>query len=452
MTSPYYRFRFLARGPVMPHGFEAAQHAPPRWGERLTRHWSINGRFLTQSTTGVQRYAREIARALDIALGYDHPWVRDLDVDLLVPPGAQHDLELSRIRTIEVGRTGGHRWEQLTLPFHVRGGLLSLGNVGPIGVPRQIVCMHDVNTRNFPSSYSRAFRLSQRMLLPLLARVVVKVATVSNHSADQLVLHHICRRQKLTIVPNGHEHALRWRAKHSAATLALADRRTIVMIGTPAPHKNIGMILAMADRIAAAGLRIAIVGKTDPRVYRGYDPGLGSDTVVWLGRLSDAELAALLQDALCLAFPSFVEGFGLPPLEAMTLGCAVVVSDQASLPELCGNAALYASPTNPDAWLDCFLQLQCDQNLRQRLIARGRERAKAFSWTRSAQLYLEAMAIADSVVAEADRGMMWSSPSLPRGDTAADLNSIEPSIAEHRTPAGPIDVPKQAAASIGALQ
>jgi glycosyltransferase involved in cell wall biosynthesis len=85
----------------------------------------------------------------------------------------------------------------------------------------------------------------------------------------------------------------------------------------------------------------------------------------------------------------------LPALEAMALGCPVVSSNSASLPEVCGEAALYASPHEPDAWLRQFLRLRDDGKLRQDLVARGLVRARHYSWRRTAEVYLEAMARID---------------------------------------------------------
>lgn len=370
----------------------------------MQRHWSVNGRFLLQPSTGVQRYAREIVRALDDELDRGHPLSNGLTVDLIVPPGHRGDFPLKTIRTVERGPLTGHAWEQAVLPACVRGGLLSLGNTGPIAVRRQIVCLHDLNTRVVPGSYSRAFRALQRVLPPLLGRTCAAVATVSRHSAGELVRHGVCGGDKVVVIPNGHEHAGRWVPCHSDATRAAAGQGTVVVIGTPAPHKNVGLILSLAPRLAAAGLRIALVGGLDPRVYRSGDGAPDAPNVLRLGKLPDAQLAALLQSSLCLAFPSYAEGFGLPPLEAMALGCPVVASDRASLPEICGTAALLASPADPDAWFDSLLRLRHDQALRARLIERGRERARGYSWAASARLYLKAMDEVDATASARSRG------------------------------------------------
>ncbi|WP_099864342.1 glycosyltransferase family 4 protein [Pararhizobium haloflavum] len=362
----------------------------------MTRRWIVNGRFLAQPVTGVQRYAHEIVTALDRLMASGQLLTRDLEIEVLAPPNADHVLALKTIPIRRVGYLTGHAWEQAALPTAVAsGGLLSFCNTGPITVGRQIVCIHDTNVFSWPQSYSLAFRALYRQLLPRLGRSAANVATVSHYSAGELVTHGVATADRILVAPNGHDHAARWRPAHSAATRAIAGRDLIVMIGSPAPHKNMRLMLDMAERLKELGLRIAIVGMSNPRVFSETAMRQPVDNVLWLGRLSDAEMAALLKDSLCLAFPSFVEGFGLPPLEAMALGCPVVVSDRASLPEICADAALYAAPDDADAWLDQFRRLLMFPALRLDLAARGRARAGHFRWEMSAEAYLLAMARAD---------------------------------------------------------
>jgi glycosyltransferase involved in cell wall biosynthesis len=364
----------------------------------MRRQWSINGRFITQPVTGVQRYAREIVRALDHLLCQDHPLARGLELQLVVPAGSTDHLGLRAIRLKSVGRVKGYLWEQMVLPRHAHEGLVSLCNIGPLAAPKHIICIHDLNTRSFPSSYSMCFRALYRILQPALGRCAAQIVTVSQFSANEIASYSVFPLDRIIVIPNGHEHTNRWTSCHSAATRAAAGPNTIVLIGSTAPHKNIALMLDLAPRLHAAGLRIAVAGLGDPRVFATTAPGPRAPNVAWLGRLSDSELAALLRDCLCLAFPSFVEGFGLPPLEAMALGCPVVVSDRASLPEVCGKAALYASPNDADAWLAQFVRLSRDAALRARMIERARVRASTFAWTKSAELYLQVMAHADGLV------------------------------------------------------
>lgn len=378
-------------------------HMPLQQQAPAIRRWSINGRFATQSPTGVQRYAAEILRALDELLDVGHRAALGLELELLVPGNVQARLQLGAIAVRRVGRLTGHAWEQLDLPRHVQGGLISLCNTGPLAVGKQIVCIHDVNTRTYPTSYTLPFRVLYRGLHPALGHRVAAVATVSQYSARQLARYDIALADKITIIPNGHEHVKRWMPRHSAATLEAAGSKTVVVIGSRAPHKNVDLLLALAPQLARSGIRIAVVGARDTRVFAPAHGDKESSEILWLGRLSDSELAALLRDALCLAFPSFEEGFGLPPLEAMALGCPVVTSDRASMPEICADAALFASPEEPKAWLEQILRLSSDADLRADLVARGQRRAQFYSWRQSAFMYLDAMARLDDVHASSER-------------------------------------------------
>ena len=368
----------------------------------MRRTWFINGRFLAQPATGVQRYGLEVVRALDRHLAQSHPLNRRLEVELVAPRGTAPPPGLRSIAFRVAGHARGHVWEQAVLPRLARaGGLISLCNTGPLALRKHIVCVHDANTRTCPESYTLAFRTLYRVLHPALGRTAARIATVSGYSARRLAEHGICGPERIVLAPDGHEHALRWIASHSPATRAVAGPNTVVLVGSLAPHKNIGLILGMADQLAEAGLDVAVTGLHDSRVLKGHRPTSGAQGVTWLGRVTDNELAALLRDSLCLAFPSLEEGFGLPALEAMALGCPVVTSDRASLPGLCGDAALYASAFDAEAWLEALVRLRNDAGLRQRLVARGRLRAQRYRWARTAEIYLEEMARLDGLPIDA---------------------------------------------------
>ncbi|PLP56594.1 glycosyltransferase family 1 protein [Mesorhizobium loti] len=366
----------------------------------MARYWTINGRFLSQPTTGVQRYAREIVRSLDALVAERVPLTHGLELRLHCPPGSS-DFPLNSIEYCKIGGTGGHLWEQTKLAASSHGGgLLSLCNTGPLLSRKHIVCIHDANVWNAPHSYSLGFRASYKALLPCLGKTACNISTVSHFSRTELVRRDIVPLCKTFVAPNGHEHALKWKPEHSAATRLVASRDTIVMIGSAAPHKNVDLILGLADRLGKIGLKIAVVGMSDSRVFNTGAARAEVRNIHWLGRIGDSELAALLMDSLCLAFPSLTEGFGLPVVEAMALGCPVVVSDRASLPEVCGNAALYAPADNPHAWLDRFMSLRNSKALRLQLTAKGKARALAYCWRTSALRYLEAMAVADGIDTE----------------------------------------------------
>jgi len=353
------------------------------------RCWAINGRFLAQRMTGVQRYAYEIVSALDdLLLDTDKAAVAPA-FRLVLPPAVKTRPPLSTISVSPSWLGTGHAWDQFVLPFYEGAGVLSLGNLGPILARHHIVCIHDANTFILPESYSRIFGLAYRTLLPLVGKRARKVATVSQFSADMLVKYGVSQPDKIFVAPNGHEHVLRWDANNARIPLLSALKRPyILLLGSTAKHKNVDVILKQAEALDEAGIEIVVAGgafsifAADASVDR-------RSNVHHLGFVSDDELAALYEEALCLVFPSKTEGFGIPPLEAMAKGCPVISSNAASLVEVGGDAVLYVAPDDGSRWRDTIIGLADNKDLRAALSAKGRQRASLFSWRRSAELYLE---------------------------------------------------------------
>jgi glycosyltransferase involved in cell wall biosynthesis len=349
----------------------------------MSASFAVNGRYLTQSISGVQRYARNIVRALDQIPESEGATV-------ISPQGTSHPA-YERLQALQTGLSTGYVWEQGELPIAARGRrLLNLCNMAPILKNEQIVCIHDTNVLSSPGSYTRGFRTVYRCLQPLLARRAVQIATVSNASAQELARYLALSPDEIVVLPNGHEHALSWKPDPAALPAELPvhpqDRPFVLAINATAPHKNIRLLIDIAPRLEELGINVVIIGSD--HIIR--QPKLALPGNVYpLGRVSDDVLAYLLDQALCLAFPSFTEGFGLPLVEAMARGCPVVSSDCASMPEICGNAALLASPFDPAQWVDRISALKASDHLRIELAGRGREQCRTFSWQKSAMGYLE---------------------------------------------------------------
>jgi glycosyltransferase involved in cell wall biosynthesis len=239
-----------------------------------------------------------------------------------------------------------------------------------------------------PESYSWRFRALYRTLQPIIVRRAVRIATVSHDAARQLAQYLPVALRDVEILPNGHEHALRWDAAAAGVFREKPQIRPFVLIlGSRAWHKNIALILGLAERLDALGVEILVAGG-DGGIFAGTE-AVQAANIRRLGRVSDDDLALLFGRALCLAFPSLTEGFGLPVLEAMALGCPVVSSDRSSLPEICGDAALMASPDDPDAWLRHITALAGSSALRVDLRGRGRIQAARYSWDRTAAGYAD---------------------------------------------------------------
>jgi len=361
-----------------------------------TRMWTINGDFLLLQPSGIARYAREVTTALDQLLAEGHPLTAGLQLDLIVPR-AGGNLPLRHIPARIVPEFTRPRlpqfWVQAQLPFHVRGGLVSFCNLAPIWHRRHIVCIHDLNVRLTPESYAPLFRIAHRSILPLLGRRARLITTVSELSRDSLIRFGFAPAHKTVVTYNGSDHTARWDANRSMLDLD-GCRPFVLWLGSSLKHKNPELLRRIANSLDEAGVHVLIAGSADASAVSAF----GSEkppNFRLLGRISDDDFARALSKALCFLFPSRVEGFGLPAVEAMARGCPVVASRASCLPEICGDAALYAGPDDAEAWVGAIGALRSNANLRRDLISKGITRAANYSWRSIAELYVALMARVD---------------------------------------------------------
>jgi glycosyltransferase involved in cell wall biosynthesis len=358
---------------------------------RTPRVWTINGDFVTLQPTGVARYAREVTMALDDLVSGGHPLANDLELRL-VAPRAPKDLPLKRISVHVVPEFRTPRlpqvWVQVQLPRHIEGGLLSFCNLAPMFARRHIACIHDLHTWLMPESYGALFRLAHRVILPVVGRTAARVTTVSELSRAHLAQHGVAPLEKTVVTYNGATHAMRWDATRSALTLG--PRPYVLFLGRAQPYKNGALVWSIAAELDALGLDVYVAGALDAEALASFGNSVPAN-VRLLGRVSDDDLALLFSRAVCFLFPSRIEGFGLPVVEAMVHGCPVVASTSPCLPEVCGDAALLAGPDDTTAWVGHVRAIQADGALRAALVAKGRARGAMFRWSRIAEHYLSLM-------------------------------------------------------------
>lgn len=353
--------------------------------------FALNGRFLTQKGTGVQRYALSVATAMNDALASQHRSACILAPSNATDPGFEH------LPLIASHSLSGHAWEQIILPAQWHGRLLNLCNTAPATKTDQIVCIHDANIFSAPASYSRAFRWLYHRLQPSLVQRSARITTVSHAAARQIARHLPIRLEDIAVLPNGHEHALSWNSALAetapdflARTTEKHDRRFILALGSRARHKNLQLLIDAAPGLDEIGIDVVIAGG-DADIFASGALS-ARPNVHLIGRVSDHDLAYLFDRALCLAFPSLTEGFGLPIVEAMARGCPVIAANCASMPEVCGNAALLTSPFDPSAWIHHVVALKTSPELAEDLVGRGHEQVKQFSWSNTAAGYLDLLA------------------------------------------------------------
>jgi len=356
-------------------------------------HLVINGRFLAQPVTGVQRYAREVVAAIDRQLPRHPGWT----AEMLVPRGVAAPA-LHNVATRAVGRLHGHAWEQFELPLHARGDVLFCpANTAPLASLLSrlavTVTVHDLSYRYFPAAYTRAFRAVYNTVIPAVMRRAARILTVSHAERGQILLHYPGAADRLAVVPNGGAPDVP--APRRDALEAL--KPYLLYVGSFSRRKNFDGVLALARRLLAEReeLRFVFVGGT-PEVFHQVDRGgAAHPRMIFAGQVDDpAELLPWYRSAEALIFPSFYESSGLPPVEAMACGCPVLASDIPALVERCGQAALYCDPLDGEDMLRKARLLLDDPALRESIVQDGLRRSGAFTWERCAEETMEAIVAA----------------------------------------------------------
>ncbi len=309
----------------------------------------INGRFLTQPITGVNRYAYERCRKM----------LREGTAFTLVCPhgklSSDYDLEGMTVRRFGWGHS--HFWAQLVLPwffvFKRHATLLCLMGLAPLLIPHTVMTIHDLAFLYNPRWYSRAYYLFYRWMTPLCARHAEQIITVSNASKqDILTRYPFLNEHKITVIPP--------EINTRFFTHAAVDRLPFVLaVASLAPRKNLPRLVRAVA--ADPALHLKIVGGTN-RVFA--ETGIPHATnVEMLGRVTDNDLRHLYRTAAGFIYPSLFEGFGIPPIEALACGCPVAVADIPVLHETCdpylrqGLTVLYFDPTDETAILSAVKRL-----------------------------------------------------------------------------------------------
>jgi glycosyltransferase involved in cell wall biosynthesis len=185
------------------------------------------------------------------------------------------------------------------------------------------------------------------------------------------------------------------------------------------------LIWRIAPALDALGLDVYMAGAIGEDVLRSYG-GEWPPNLRRLGRISDDDFAKALRSALCFLFPSRIEGFGLPAIEAMINDCPVVAADAPCLPEICGDAALYAGTDDDAGWIGNVARLRADTSLRQDLVAKGRVQAKRYRWRGIAEIYLELMARCDGLAAVSPGAGRSRETAQPLSETGVGLAAVHP--------------------------
>ncbi len=348
----------------------------------------INGRFLTQPMTGVQRFATEVVKAIDGLIDSGEYAALEGRIEVLAPPLAR-EFPLRHIPMRRCGFGSGYFWEQVEFPFYAAGRLLlNLCILGPIVTRRQIVVVHDATPLARPATFSRRFRAAYNFLIPQLCRRARCVVTVSEFSRREIGHWYGVDVSKMPVCYEGGDHITEIAADRSVLErLSLANRKFFLGVGM-GNNKNPNALLAAFEKAGIPNSSLVLTGAHDPKINAPRTDVL-LDDVRYAGYVTDPELRALYEQAVALVFPSYYEGFGLPPVEAMTCGCPVIISDQPALVEMAGAAALRCGVDDVEELARLMRLVHDDPKRRAAMIAAGRARAARFTWQSTARTLLD---------------------------------------------------------------
>ena len=305
---------------------------------------------------GIGTYIRNLLREL-VALGDEY--VAFAPADAVLPPGVEHvvvDAPHYSIRElIAVGRAADRARLDL---FHAPHYVVPFTKV-PL-----VVTVHDLIHLRHPNPLARLYA---RRMIGRAVRKARRVLTVSETVKREM--EETFGAKKVTVAPNGVDH-LSANGQRSTANYFL-------YVGNDKPHKNVHLAVDAAARIGAP---LVLAGAPFER-FRGR--------ARLAGFVSDAELGVLYRGAIALVMPSREEGFGLPALEAMRCGTAVITSTAPALVEVTGDAALHVAP-EVGALAEAMSRMANDGALRASMIARGEARARDFTWKRCARIVRDA--------------------------------------------------------------
>jgi glycosyltransferase involved in cell wall biosynthesis len=339
----------------------------------------INARFLTQKITGVQRFAIEISKQLKILLP---------DIKFISPQNIiQNDLaEYFNVETC--GKFSSHIWEQIELPIYLKNKkcplLINFGNTAPLAYKNQIVSILDLSFIINPKWFSRSFSLFYSFLIPRIAKQSIRIITISENSKKDIIEKIGINENRIDVlycdVPMEFKKINNNKTDNKYGEYILA-------VSSLDPRKNFARLIEAFNKLSLTNLRLVIVGSANKVFSDAKIKKLIKDNqfITFTGYVDQEELIGLYKNAKSFIYPSLYEGFGIPPLEAMASGCPTIVSNVASLPEVCGDASYYVDPYNLEDIGKGIEEMINNEILRDQLMAKGFERIKLFNWEFSAR-------------------------------------------------------------------
>ncbi len=263
-----------------------------------------------------------------------------------------------------------------------------------------LTVFHDLNFEHYPQDLPAAERYYYRTYFPKYARKATRISTVSEYSKQDIIQQYEVDAEKIDVVYNGANPGFKpiedieqeqVRNKHTGG------RKYFLFVGALHPRKNLENLFKAFELFkteSQSDYVLALAGNQKwwtPSIRQAYDSNAFKEDILLLGRQPFGELQRLVAGAEALTYVSYFEGFGIPIVEAFNAETAVITSNITSMPEVAGDAALLTDPFKPESISEAMSKLAGDEELKSRLIRKGKERAKQFSWDKTAERLWESI-------------------------------------------------------------
>ncbi|WP_026662310.1 glycosyltransferase family 4 protein [Butyrivibrio proteoclasticus] len=304
----------------------------------MKKKYAVNGKFVSQKMTGVQRFSVEILKALDKI-------VEQGDFELVVPKNALQNLHFDNIQVKTIGRHTGILWEQIDYPIYLmrekREGI-NLGNVAPVIKP-DYVCVHDMLVMRYPDWYRKKYYFWMKFVYHCVFKNAKKIFTVSEFSKGEIEYFYPKYNGEILVISEGWQHITKTIKDEDCVLEKYGLKKNTYYFSNYqlAPYKNFKWIVEMAKYNSLS--QFVVTGWKNMRVHTEQEIDM-PDNVRLLGYVSDEDLSVLIKNCKAFLFPSLYEGFGLPPIEALAYGANVIVSDIPVFNEVLGEAVAHIDP------------------------------------------------------------------------------------------------------------
>ena len=367
----------------------------------------LDARLLAYNRGGIARYITSLGRALAALPSY-------APFDDLVAVCHRKDRQRSLAdhgwRSVTAWTPPHHRWERVLLAAELAGHRLDLLHSPDhialgAGRARSVLTVHDLAFLLYPHTHSPQSRRYYRQITWAVQRAD-RIIAVSQATKEDLVREVGADPARIRVV---YEAAFPgWDTATGSPPLGLSplpQQATpqpyfLAVASVQEPRKNLPRLVEALAEVRRSHPRARLViagspGPDTPAIQEAVARRDLADSVILPGSLDDRHLGAYYRDAVALVYPSLYEGFGLPMLEAMAAGTAVIAANVSSLPEIAGDAVLLVDPHQVESMAEAMRRVVDDEALRADLVARGHSRERQFTWERAAQdtlaVYREAL-------------------------------------------------------------